>query len=723
MKKLLLSLTMALLISNSFAQIYQWAKRIGSANNDYGNSIAVDAGGNVYVTGTFQGIADFDPGTGTAYLTAGSQNDIFTAKYDSLGNYLWANRIGTSIWDEGNGIAVDATGNVYIIGSITGSGNDILIAKYGSSGNFLWSKSIGSTGDDKGYSIAVDAAGNVYITGYFKLTVDFDPGAGTANLTASVESDIFFAKYDANGNYIWANNIGGTYAEAGYSITVDGSSNVYITGMFRQTADFDPSAGIANLTSVDLEDVFFAKYDSLGNYLWAKSISSIANGDGDDQGYNIAVDAGENVYITGYFGSTADFDPGAGTANLTSVGFSDIFFAKYDPSGNYLWAKSIGDVGFDRGYGISVDAGGGVYVTGYFSGIADFDPGAGTANLTAIGSSADIFYAKFDPSGNYLWAKSIGSTNDDIGHSIAVDAGGYIYMTGRFEGIADFDPGPETINLATAGLADIFFAKYQDCGAISIPICLITVDTTSTKNVIAWEKPITAGIDSFKIYREIGLNNYVHISSVAYSALSEFTDTTNGVNPMIQSYRYKISVVDTCGNESTLSNHHRTIHLSTPQYTPPSTFDLIWTNDYEGFYISGYNILRDGYNTGIWDSIGSVTYGNLSYTDINAPSNNARYIIEAVHPTGCTANKKGKDYNSSISNSSSLLSVGYRELNDETLFNIYPNPNKGTFNVEVETLQNARLKVYDVLGRLLIEKGKINNTSCYRPDDDALIFE
>ncbi|MBI2967709.1 MAG: SBBP repeat-containing protein [Bacteroidetes bacterium] len=185
--------------------------------------------------------------------------------------------------------------------------------------NYQWTKSIGSTGYDFGSSVAIDAGGNAFITGYFSGTADFDPSAGTANLTSVGGYDIFFAKYDSNGNYLWAKSIGSSGNDKGKGIAVDGSGNTYITGYFTGTADFDPSAGTANLTSVGFYDIFFAKYDSNGNYLWAKSIGSSVT----DYGYSIAIDAGGNACITGSFTGTADFDPSAGTANLTPVGIYD----------------------------------------------------------------------------------------------------------------------------------------------------------------------------------------------------------------------------------------------------------------------------------------------------------------------------------------------------------------------------------------------------------------
>ncbi|MBI4648818.1 MAG: T9SS type A sorting domain-containing protein, partial [Bacteroidia bacterium] len=240
---------------------------------------------------------------------------------------------------------------------------------------------------------AVDGTSNCYITGYFKGTADFDPGIETVNLTSVGNEDIFFAKYDANGNYLWAKSIGGTSSNHGSSIAIDGTGNCYITGYFRGTTDFDPGAGTANLTPVDSSDIFFARYDVNGNYLWAKSIGSTSM----DFGISIAVDSIGNCYITGFFRVTTDFDPGTGTVNLTSIGNWDIFFAKYDANGNYLWAKNIGSSYGDGGYSIAVDDTGNIYLTGYFQSTADFNPGAGTANLTSVGYK-DIFFAKYGQS-------------------------------------------------------------------------------------------------------------------------------------------------------------------------------------------------------------------------------------------------------------------------------------------------------------------------------------
>jgi hypothetical protein len=527
---------------------YVYANAIGGTNTDYGNGVAVDASGNAYIVGYFLGTVDFDPGASTANLVGAGSFDIFIAKYDASGNYIFAKALSGTGNEQGNAIALDASSNIYVTGLFSGttdfdpdagvinvnssfSSNDIFLAKYDASGNYIYAKAIGGSGSDYGLGIAVDAAGNSVITGIFNGTADFDPSGSSANLTSAGSSDIFIAAYDASGNYVYAKkignanpdfgydialdgsgnsfttgvfsgtvdfdpdagvanlSIGGTgvntfvtkldntsshgwanqlgsypntgYSDAGRSIAVDAAGNNYVTGYFSGTVDFDPGTGVNNLTSTGSFDIFFAKYDASGNYVFAKRIGGSSN----DDSYAIAVDVAGNTFITGYFSGTVDFDPDAGTANLTSSSSTnDIFIAKYDASGNYVYAKAIGSTSTDHGLGISIDGSGNAYITGYFAGTVDFDPGAGTASLVSAGSSSDIFIAKYDASGNYVYAKSIGSTTVDNGNSIAVDASGNVYITGVFNGTVDFDPGGSTANLTSAGNGDVFVAKYDASG-------------------------------------------------------------------------------------------------------------------------------------------------------------------------------------------------------------------------------------------------------------------
>ncbi|PHX82007.1 MAG: hypothetical protein CK539_06890, partial [Flavobacteriales bacterium] len=187
-----------------------------------------------------------------------------------------------------------------------------------------WAKAMGGSSSDFSICIALDGSGNVYTTGYFGGLADFDPGAGVANLTSAGSTDIFISKLDASGNFVWANAMGGIGDDGGYSIALDGSGNVYTTGLFRGTADFDPGAGLANLTSSGTYDIFISKLDASGNFVWAKAMGGTGS---ESVGGSIALDGSGNVYTAGYFLGTVDFDPGAGLANLTSSGIYDIFIS------------------------------------------------------------------------------------------------------------------------------------------------------------------------------------------------------------------------------------------------------------------------------------------------------------------------------------------------------------------------------------------------------------
>jgi len=457
MKKTFLLFILALCSIALFAQNedWIWAKQAGGTIDDYGNSIAVDANGNIYVTGRFYGSSTF----GTTNLTSSGGSDIFVAKLDINGNWLWAKKAGGTSDDYVYGIAVDGNGNSYVTGyfessatfgttTLTSSGYcDIFVTKIDHNGNFLWTKQAGGIYNDYVYSIAVDTNGNSYITGrFYSSSCSF--GIITLINCNSEYEDIFVAKLDINGNFMWAKQAGGTVSDCGYGIAIDANGNSYVTGYFWSSATF----GTTTLTSSGYIDIFVAKIDHNGNWLWAKQ----AGGTNSEYSKGIAVDDNGNSYVTGYFWSSATF----GTTTLTSSGDCDIFIAKMDSNGNWLWAKKAGGTSEDYGISIAVDANGNSYVTGYFLRSATF----GTTILTSSGYK-DIFVAKLDINGNWLWAKKAGGTMNDLSRSIAVDVNGNIYVTGNFEDYAIF--GATT--LASSGYYDIFVAKLGEVNSISLP--------------------------------------------------------------------------------------------------------------------------------------------------------------------------------------------------------------------------------------------------------------
>ncbi len=292
-------------------------------------------------------------------------------------------------------------------------------------------------------------------------------------------------------NWLWAAKAGGTGWEAGCSIAVDGSGNSYITGRFGSSSI---SFGNTTLSNLGSDDIFIVKYDPQGNVLWAK----MAGGTAGDVGNGIAVDGSGNIYITGqYTSSSISFD----NIVLTSTGGADVFTAKYDPSGNVLWAKSAGGSGGDYGKGIALDGSGNIYVTGEFSNsisfgstvvthptgqagfIVKYDPSGNvawaknTGGSSGFGIAADgngnsyvtgwdglnVFVIRYDAQGNLLWTQNGTGSGFQIGRSIAVDGSGNCYVTGFFQ--SDSISFGGTV-LPSIGLDDVFVVKYDPSGNV-----------------------------------------------------------------------------------------------------------------------------------------------------------------------------------------------------------------------------------------------------------------
>ncbi len=325
---------------------------------------------------------------------------------------------------------------------------------------FDWAKGIGGTSNDFAYSVSVDLLGNVYTTGYFSGIIDSDPSASINNLTSNGNEDVFISKLDASGNFIWGKNIGGASNDEAFSVVTDISGNIFTTGSFQGTVDFDPGIGVFNLTASGFSDLFILKLDPLGNFVWAKSIS----GDMINVGLTIKTDASGNVFTSGYFSGTVDFDPGSSIVNMTSLGNENMFILKLNNSGNFLWVKTMVGNASGQARSIALDPVGNIYYTGYFNGTIDFDPGPGIFTLASTLSNTSIFISKLDPAGNFLWASSPTGNYFGFGYAIEVDPAGNIYFTGSFAGTADFDPGLGTYNLTSVNGTDIFISKLNSSG-------------------------------------------------------------------------------------------------------------------------------------------------------------------------------------------------------------------------------------------------------------------
>jgi len=471
---------------------YGWATSWGGATDDNADNVVIDKWGNIYVAGGFSGTVDFDPGSGVADYVSNGGTDAFLSKFSSNGTFQWARTWGGSGRDVAGGIGVDSFGNVYVDGPFQNSvdfnpdplvtdmhssnnkngANNMFLSKFSPDGTFQWARTWGpSDAGGEAYGLAVDSADDIYAQGDFSgSTTDFDPwdpqhpdihtNHPPVPSTGPVLFDAFLSKFDSNGDYMWAKTWGGEGYDDGDSVTVDGSGNVYVAGMYAsQTINFDPAGGIsgtghpANDSGI-VVDVFLSKFDTGGNFQWVRTWGGQGT---DDAAGTIAVDGANNVYVGGRFASVnCDFDPGSGVDLHSTNGSFDAWISKFDPSGTFLWAKTWGGSGWDATVGLAVDSSNNVYTTGNFVSQVDFNPG-GTAALVNSQGGNDVFFNEFAPDGTFQWVKTWGGAGDDYGYHLALDGLGDIAVVGSFQGSVTVG----TDNLVSNGGSDAYLIKLM----------------------------------------------------------------------------------------------------------------------------------------------------------------------------------------------------------------------------------------------------------------------
>jgi len=339
-----------------------WATRAGGPADDQGRGVLSGSSGEVYLTGYFRSNGVF----GATNVASRGAEDVFLAKLDSSGRWLWTTTAGGVNTDEGRSVAVDGSGNCYIAGIFFGSAafgtnvvesrgqSDIVVAKASAAGEWLWARSFGGAGLDESRGVAVSARAECYVTGYFSGTSEF-PGT---NLMTRGGSDIFLAKFSGDGELLWVQQAGGPSADEGHAVTLDAGGHLYVTGGFAGTANVFGTNLIAQGSSGET-DVFLVKLDASGDRLWLQR----GTGASQDSGNAVVIDRDGNSYITGLFVGSVAF----GSQRLMSTsGQSDVFFAKYSPEGNFLWAFQAGGPAYMSGNGLGVDAEGSAYGTGFY---------------------------------------------------------------------------------------------------------------------------------------------------------------------------------------------------------------------------------------------------------------------------------------------------------------------------------------------------------------------
>ncbi len=332
---------------------------------DMVSSLALDASGAAYVVGVFSSSANF----GDISLTSVGNTDRFVAKLDTNGDVQWAK--GSDVTSGTRGMDIDAAGNMYVLASRVGDAYEI--TKYGPTGDAVWSKTIVNRSNLTSADIAVNAAGTVYVAGSFDGTVDFDPSAKTKYVSSGSARAGFVLKLDTNGKFGWVSpfigkRVGSTNGASGAtSITLDGSGNIIVGGVFNGTVDFNPGSGTTYLTTQS--GGFITKLNSTGSLAWAKPLL----GDAGASVYGLDIDAAGNIYATGNLYGTVDLDPGSGVYSRTTAGQSDIYVVKLTSAGNFAWAETFGGSGNESSTGIAVDPTGKAHLAANYRDPFDID--------------------------------------------------------------------------------------------------------------------------------------------------------------------------------------------------------------------------------------------------------------------------------------------------------------------------------------------------------------
>jgi len=392
--------------------------------------------------------------------------------------YGWTAAIGAEGFDQARGVATDDAGNVYVVGGfeqtvdfdpskrkdkIKAKGRegfpDIYLTTYSPEGLYRWTARMAGSGNDIGKAAALTPPGDIILTAIFSKKVDFNPTKRKDKHKSNGSSDVSITLLHADGSYGWTRTIGGPGEESPFGVTADNDGNIFVTGYFMLTVDFDPGRGVDQHTSNGAEDIFVTKLGPDGSYHWTRTFG----GSFFDVPHGIATDADGNVITVGDFREQVDFDPTEGEDIRQAVGESDFFVTKYGPDGCYLWTRTVGGVDREEVNGVGLDADGKIYAAGFFFGTVDFDPTGGVDQRISHGS-ADVFITSLTADGSYRWTRTIGGLGGDSALGIDISDSGELASVGSYSLTVDFDPGEGVDERTSNGDRDGFITRYTTAG-------------------------------------------------------------------------------------------------------------------------------------------------------------------------------------------------------------------------------------------------------------------
>ncbi len=666
-------------------------------------------------------------------------NNIISAQQGSefawvriYGNEAITSRTNVNVANDRR-LAIDDWQNAYVAGSFTkeadfnllynpvlltpkNSSGNVFITKHNAAGELIWAKQYFST--DEGGSawcegIISDRSGDIYITGEFTGTIKFQIGQSSDSMTStygtrSYTRDVFIAKLDSAGNCLWAKGFGGKAEDYAYSLEGDNNGHVYLTGIFQDTVDFDPGAGITRLVSsrnraqtAFVANSFIAKFDSNGNHIWAKHLYGAT---AQSNTNSIAVDKAGAAYITGKFSDTLFFQTGSGQEYIVSSAGTIFFIAKIDSSGAFQWVKGTGTGGARFTQGIGVDDSGNVFYTGRFRGTADFSTDASGLMLSSSGEE-DAFVSKLNSKGDLLWVKTFGSGGGDGAFSLDVDRVGGVYITGGFNGTVDFDPGPGIFNLTatqnitnTDLLDDVFFLKLHGNGDF------------------AWARAINGSYGETEVGRNIRLDRSgnIYVAGSFWLTSGDRVDFNPGmtdsdtffVTKMGEAFLLKLGCTDTSSFSLDVTESSNSYTYDGETYTKSGQYIHKFLNAIGCDSTVILNLLLckiekpvinvDVFTLGVTRSytlyqwikndevIPGATGATFTVTD------NGNYQVIVTDENGCI----------DTSDVYVVDNVGVEDILFRNTLQLYPNPTSGyiTFT-SAEHLQNSTIRLVNLLGQ------------------------
>ncbi len=539
------------------AQSFLWGIHNGGEGEDVVKALAVDGNGATYLTGFFTDISVFGSESNETTLTSNGIYDAFVSKTSADGDLVWVKSFGGAGNEYGTSVTTDAEGNVYLCGvfeesfdanpgneayTLTSAGGlDIFIIKLDANGVFVWAKSVGGAGYEETTGMGIDGQGNIYVTGYFYDVANFNQEGSGSVLTPYGSCDGFILKYAADGSFTLAKQFGGTDIDLPLALKVMDNGDMYLTGEFRETADFNPNPeqSFTLATQPDFRAVFLMHLDSSGNLIEAVNVGE---SESEAVGRDLDIDSEGNAYIAGHYGGPMTFNlNGQNEINLDSGSFTEGFIAKVNFTAGTLWAKTMDTEAASFALSVAVNSADEIFVSGFFGETITLDELTLTRESL---NSDDDFLAKLNSQGDFLSAFVYGGVNFIDSQHIKIDAADHIYISGSFETTADLNPLPAvSLNTQSNGFRDIYTIKMNSrtLGLNNYDMAKYVVyPNPVTNNVYVQSTDNFAG-SNYKVFDTLG--RIINKGQVSYGNAIELSALDSGVYLIEINNQFKFKIV------------------------------------------------------------------------------------------------------------------------------------------------------------------------------------